>query len=70
MTALVRTLNDRGFAAVRPSDDELHRSARKYLLETGDALFGILPSVVGQIIEHKVWKTVDGNLLRLRRIHP
>jgi hypothetical protein len=57
MTALVRTLNERGFATVRPSDDELHRSARKYLLETGDALFAMLPSLIGQIIEHKVWKS-------------
>jgi hypothetical protein len=57
MTALVHTLNQRGFGTVRPSDDELHRSARKYLLETGDVLFGILPSVIGQIIEHKVWKS-------------
>jgi hypothetical protein len=57
MTALVHTLNERGFKTVRPSDEELHRSARKYLLETGYVLFGMLPSVIGQIIEHKVWKS-------------
>jgi hypothetical protein len=57
MNAVVHTLNNRGFQTVRPSDDELHRAARKHLLEIGDALFGNLPGIIGQIIGHKVWKS-------------
>ena len=57
MSAIVHALNKRGQQTVRPSDDELHRRARTCLLEAGDALFGNLPSLVGQIIEHKAWRS-------------
>jgi hypothetical protein len=40
MTTSVATINVRGFKTVRPSDEELHRSANKAFLEAGDILFG------------------------------
>jgi hypothetical protein len=57
VTAIIRTLNKLGHETVRSSDDELHKAARKYLLETGYTLFGNLPAVMRQIIEHEVWKS-------------
>src|SRR5262245_42234169 len=42
---------------VRYSDDDLHRAARKGLHDGNHVVFRILPATIGQIIEHKVWKT-------------
>lgn len=57
MTATVVTLNKLGYRTTRPSDDELHRAACKALDEGGHAIFRMLPSLIEQIIDHKVWKT-------------
>lgn len=54
---LVSARNVKGAATVRPSDDDLHRAARKGFHEANHSVFGLLPATVGQIIQHKAWKT-------------
>lgn len=60
MTEIVSLVNRRGRQTARLSDEELHRAARKYLLEIDAALFGNLPGIVSQIIEHKIWESRPG----------
>jgi hypothetical protein len=57
MIAYVAATNNSGAKTVRPSDDDLHRAACKAIHGGEQAIFGMLPSVLAQIIKHKVWKT-------------
>lgn len=53
MTSVVALENGR----VRVSDDHLHRAACKGLFNADHEVFGALPGVIRQIIEHKTWRT-------------
>jgi hypothetical protein len=57
MNALVPVKNIVGAETVRYSDNDLHRAARKGLHEGNHVVFRLLPVTIGQIIQHKVWKT-------------
>jgi hypothetical protein len=61
MTTDVQVRNALGALTVRPSDDDLHRAARRAMQAGGHEIFGMLPGILDQIIEYETWKSKFGS---------